>query len=92
MRELRVENGKLAEIGVPRYDEAIADERPDTFILSGAEDLVPVPGATRGRTRFRPRAEGLFARIEHIRGGGGDFRMLRYFCGVGLPISAWQCE
>ena len=36
----------------------------DTFILSGAEDLVPV-AETVGITRYRPRTEGLFARIEH---------------------------
>jgi hypothetical protein len=43
--------------GIPRYDEA-----KDVFILSGAEDLVPVEvmGAT---TRYRPRTEGLFAKI-----------------------------
>jgi RHS repeat-associated protein len=45
--------------GIPRY----ADER-DTFLLSGAEDLVPVAGGP-GMTRYRPRTEGLFARIEH---------------------------
>src|SRR5574341_311287 len=54
--------------GVPRYD----DEK-DTFILSGAEDLVQVEPPQQGqtdtvittRTRYRPRTEGLFARIEH---------------------------
>jgi RHS repeat-associated protein len=50
--------------GIPRY----ADER-DTFLLSGAEDLVPVAGAP-GVTRYRPRTEGLFARIEHQTGPG----------------------
>src|SRR5437773_8521116 len=30
--------------GVPRYRGSAADEDADTFILSGAEDLVPVPG------------------------------------------------
>jgi RHS repeat-associated protein len=45
--------------GIPRY----ADER-DTFLLSGAEDLVLV-ATTPGVTRYRPRTEGLFARIEH---------------------------
>jgi Salmonella virulence plasmid 65kDa B protein len=45
--------------GIPRY----ADER-DTFLLSGAEDLVPI-AETTGVTRYRPRTEGLFARIEH---------------------------
>src|SRR5262249_47992140 len=44
--------------GVPRYDDT-----QDTFILSGAEDLVPVAGAPAGATRHRPRTEGLFARI-----------------------------
>jgi len=34
------------------------------FLLSGAEDLVPVPGAAPGRTRYRPRTEGLFARMS----------------------------
>src|SRR5512145_3446160 len=47
--------------GIPRY----VDER-DTFLLSGAEDLVPV-AETAGTTRYRPRTEGLFARIEHRR-------------------------
>ncbi|MGH8068935.1 MAG: SpvB/TcaC N-terminal domain-containing protein [Candidatus Entotheonellia bacterium] len=55
--------------GIPRYDEA-----KDIFILSGAEDLVPVEAyveesqtQTHDRTRYRPRTEGLFARIEHHR-------------------------
>ena len=66
--------------GLPRYDDA---DESDVFILSGAEDLVPVleqddkgnwvrPKATErivGGTaysiqRYRPRTEGLFARIE----------------------------
>jgi len=59
--------------GVPQYRDA---EESDVFILSGAEDLVPVlktngdrfedkttvPGYTIHR--YRPRIEGLFARIE----------------------------
>src|SRR5262245_6621032 len=40
--------------GIPRYADA-----SDTFILSGAEDLVPVPGGPPGATRYRPRTEGL---------------------------------
>ncbi|TNH27811.1 hypothetical protein FHG89_17040 [Micromonospora orduensis] len=62
--------------GLPRYDDT------DTFLLSGAEDLVPAltptgsgrwepvidvdpPHAAGYRIeRFRPRTEGLFARIE----------------------------
>jgi hypothetical protein len=64
--------------GLPRYRDA---EDSDTFILSGAEDLVPslvqqgdawerevfestVDGAPYIVQRYRPRIEGLFARIE----------------------------
>src|SRR6516225_1480114 len=61
--------------GLPRYLDA---EESDIFVLSGAEDLVPV--LERGDAgqwvfdefdrdgyyvkRYRPRIEGLFARIE----------------------------
>ncbi|HEV2736549.1 MAG TPA: SpvB/TcaC N-terminal domain-containing protein, partial [Longimicrobiaceae bacterium] len=45
--------------GVPRYRDG------DVFILSGSEDLVPVPGAPGGAQRYRPRTEGIFARIDH---------------------------
>jgi RHS repeat-associated protein len=59
--------------GLPQYRDA---EESDVYVLSGAEDLVPVlqPDGTRfkdGTTapgyvihRYRPRIEGLFARIE----------------------------
>ena len=59
--------------GLPQYDDA---GESDVFILSGSEDLVPVlqPDGSRfeanttapGFTirRYRPRIEGLFARIE----------------------------
>jgi RHS repeat-associated protein len=59
--------------GLPQYRDA---EESDVYILSGAEDLVPVlaPGGTRFEDhttapdylihRYRPRVEGLFARIE----------------------------
>ncbi|MFC0200714.1 SpvB/TcaC N-terminal domain-containing protein [Paracoccus rhizosphaerae] len=58
--------------GLPRYFDSIGS---DVFILSGAEDLVPAlgPDADGQRTvdgriyrirRYRPRIEGLFARIE----------------------------
>jgi RHS repeat-associated protein len=52
--------------GVPRYRDYDPDvtER-DTLILSGAEDLVPISDAGPGITQYRPRTEGLFARIEH---------------------------
>lgn len=57
--------------GIPVYDD-----ESDVFILSGAEDLVPVAidnevlnganGAVNWqRTYYRPRTEGLFARIIH---------------------------
>src|SRR6266446_5583238 len=59
--------------GIPRYrDDSNKSEDWDTFILSGAEDLVPVPGAPAGANRYRPRTEGLFARIERFRGGTDD--------------------
>ena len=59
--------------GLPQYQDA---QESDVFILSGAEDLVPVirPDGTREVLdspdgefkiqRYRPRIEGLFARIE----------------------------
>jgi RHS repeat-associated protein len=59
--------------GLPRYQDA---DESDVCVLSGAEDLVPVlqPDGTRFQDdttapgyvidRYRPRIEGLFARIE----------------------------
>lgn len=64
--------------GLPKYEDA---NESDVFILSGAEDLVPVLVHDRGEwrretfnrmlddveytvQRYRPRSEGLFARIE----------------------------
>lgn len=59
--------------GLPQY---LDGQESDVFILSGAEDLVPVlrPDGTRFKDdttapgyvihRYRPRIEGLFARIE----------------------------
>ncbi|GAA1970931.1 hypothetical protein GCM10009776_37400 [Microbacterium deminutum] len=59
--------------GLPTYRDG---DESDVFILSGAEDLVPVPeedaairhrvsgGVTYLIQRYRPRIEGLFARIE----------------------------
>ncbi|MGG5890090.1 SpvB/TcaC N-terminal domain-containing protein [Falsiroseomonas sp. HC035] len=70
--------------GIPRYDDASGS---DTFILSGAEDLVPVlmPNGSRHKDRrdrdgqgwsverYRPRIEGLFSRIERwTRHDGGE--------------------
>jgi hypothetical protein len=64
---------RKTSMGVPRYRDS-ADDRSlrDTFLLSGAEDLVPVGAPEPGVTRFRPRTEGLFARIERIRDAGRD--------------------
>ena len=59
--------------GLPQYDDA---GESDVYVLSGAEDLVPVlePDGSRYTDavrapgfiihRYRPRIEGLFARIE----------------------------
>jgi hypothetical protein len=59
--------------GLPQYNDP---EESDVYILSGAEDLVPVLQPDDGRFedetaapgytihRYRPRIEGLFARIE----------------------------
>lgn len=68
--------------GLPRYNDAAES---DVFILSGAEDLVPVLKPDRMRHtdsatapgytihRYRPRIEGLFARIERwTRRSDGD--------------------
>ena len=53
--------------GLPRYDD-----QQDTFVLSGAEDLVPVE-TQANLTRYRPRTEGLFARISHHRDASKNF-------------------
>src|SRR5712691_3910483 len=53
--------------GVPVYDDA-----RDTFILSGAEDLVPVETSATA-THYRPRTEGLFARITHHHPADDDY-------------------
>jgi hypothetical protein len=69
--------------GLPRYCD---DEESDIFILSGAEDLVPVLDAANDWVelaipprngyaikQYRPRIEGLFARIERwTRQSDGD--------------------
>ncbi|WP_461644097.1 SpvB/TcaC N-terminal domain-containing protein [Labilibaculum euxinus] len=52
--------------GLPQYDDTNGS---DTFILSGAEDLVPVDEVPRTEgnysiKRYMPRTEGLFAQIE----------------------------
>jgi RHS repeat-associated protein len=79
--------------GLPQYTD------DDVFVLSGAEDLVPVlspaglpvddtttvPGYTV--RRYRPRIEGLFARIERWRrDSDGDTHWRVYSSGNGLTV------
>ncbi|UVO28155.1 SpvB/TcaC N-terminal domain-containing protein [Bradyrhizobium arachidis] len=64
---------RKTEKGLPQYDDA---GESDVYVLCGAEDLVPILEADGGRAkddvgapgftihRYRPRVEGLFARIE----------------------------
>jgi RHS repeat-associated protein len=63
--------------GVPLYNDKASllevGERRDVFVLSGAEDLVPVHGTYPGTVRYRPRTEGLFARIEHVSDSRDDY-------------------
>lgn len=58
---------KIAK-GVPRYD----DDK-DTFILSGAEDLIAMEKLPGGITQYRPRTEGLFARIYRHLDANNDY-------------------
>lgn len=55
--------------GIPRYRDYDKElKERDTFILSGAEDLVPLQDPepeAKTATRYRPRTEGLFAKIIH---------------------------
>lgn len=51
--------------GIPLYRDATRNPKEhDIFILSGAEDLVPTH-TEQSTTHYRPRTEGLFARILH---------------------------
>jgi len=50
--------------GVPTYDDSA-----DVFVLSGSEDLVAV-GGDAAVTRYRPRTETSFSRIEHHHDAG----------------------
>jgi hypothetical protein len=61
---------RKTEKGLPQY---LDEDDSDVFILSGAEDLVPALAPEESRTigivqfrvrQYRPRIEGLFARIE----------------------------
>ena len=56
--------------GIPRYlDEG---KTPDTFLLSGAEDLIPVEKKDNW-IRYRPRTEGLFALIRRYKDQDNDY-------------------
>ena len=59
----------LTSKGIPRY------AGKDTFVLSGAEELVPVGSPSPAVVTYRPRTEGLFARISHITGEGNYWRV-----------------
>src|SRR5713226_1985016 len=75
--------------GIPFYDDS-----KDVFILSGAEALVVIPGGPSGATRYRPRTEGLFARIEHYRDARDDYWEVRSKDGLvstyGTPSAVGQ--
>ncbi|MFH0341567.1 MAG: SpvB/TcaC N-terminal domain-containing protein [Chromatiales bacterium] len=82
--------GRKTSQGIPAYDDS-----KDTFVLSGAEDLVPVERQGTA-TRYRPRTEGLFARILHHRDTGDDYWEVRSkdglvsFYGTPRPDTAAQ--
>lgn len=60
--------------GIPQYvDDVESQPNSDTFLLSGAEDLVLVSDAGVLPARFKPRTEGLFAIIEHLKDDRSDF-------------------
>ena len=72
---------RKTEKGLPQY---LDGQESDVFVLSGAEDLVPVLDADGTRFvdstgvpgfvvhLYRPRVEGLFARIERWTGADGE--------------------
>ncbi len=65
---------RRTEKGLPTYNDT---SESDVFVLSGAEDLVPISTSTlNGETivRYRPRVEAAYARIErHVRGDGTQY-------------------
>ncbi|HEX6100516.1 MAG TPA: SpvB/TcaC N-terminal domain-containing protein [Thermoanaerobaculia bacterium] len=56
--------------GLPRYHDAAES---DTYLLAGSEDLVRTGGGSATVTRYRPRIEGAFSRIERVAGPAGVF-------------------
>lgn len=59
---------RKTEKGIPRYHPAT-----DTFILSGADDLIPISGLGSDAVRYRPQSEAGYARITHHTGSGRDY-------------------
>jgi Salmonella virulence plasmid 65kDa B protein len=58
--------------GVPRYLDS-----EDAFLLSGAEQLVPTRPSSDGAMLYRPRTEGIFARIKHYASSHDDYWEVR---------------
>ncbi len=65
---------RKTSLGIPQYRD-----EDDIFVLSGAEDLIPVnkevkeeSGVSFQVTGYKPRTEGLFARINHFKGDDGS--------------------
>jgi RHS repeat-associated protein len=58
--------------GVPLYIDEI-----DPFLLSGAEQLVPTKPSSDGAMLYRPRTEGIFARIKHYFSSLDDYWEVR---------------
>lgn len=56
--------------GIPKYD------KDDVYVLSGAEDLVPVE-EKNGIIQYRPRTEGLFAKIHHHSDQANDYWVVK---------------
>lgn len=65
--------------GIPRYQDTAENlEERDTFVLSGAEELVPITERNaEGVIQYRPRTEGLFAQIEHHQHAADDYWEVR---------------
>jgi Salmonella virulence plasmid 65kDa B protein len=55
----------------------VYDDDADVFLLSGAEQLVPMFSPSPGAIRYRPRTEGLFARITHLKSSTIDYWEVR---------------
>ncbi len=58
--------------GVPLYSD-----EDDVFLLSGSEQLVPTRPASDGAMLYRPRTEGIFARIKRFRSAQDDYWEVR---------------